>query len=251
MNTICLHGALRKRYGASFTLDVKTPAEAVRALGVQLPGFLDAIRAGAWRVVRGPLRGGRRLTPGELNVNLGGEMHILAAPKGAGGRGTGKVVLGTVLLVAAVALVALAPVGAAAVTGAAAAEVGAISGAGLGTSIGFGIGAVSAGKIALFGAAMVFAGVSQMLAPAPKPPQAMGPSQRDEGSYLFSGAGNTGVQGGPVPLLFGKTVCGGKLVSMSVDVVDIGQAPPDAPASPVTGVAYGSTVYVPYEYNGA
>jgi len=43
MMTIYLHGALR-RFGRKFRLDVKTPAEAIRALSVLCPGFRQHLR---------------------------------------------------------------------------------------------------------------------------------------------------------------------------------------------------------------
>ena len=106
MNTIHLHGPLRKRFGGPFRLAVTTPAEALRALTFQLDGFGKALEEGNWRIRRGPLaRGqGRFLTEPELRVNLPGEMHILAAAKGAGGRGgaVAKVLVGAAIVAAVV-----------------------------------------------------------------------------------------------------------------------------------------------------
>lgn len=226
MNTIHLHGAMRKRFGGPFTLNVRTPAEAVHALGMQMPDFRRAVSAGSWRVVRGKLKGGRHLTARELGVNLPGEMHLVAAPQGAGGGngGTGKIILGTLLVVAAIALTAgaAAPAAGALAAGAqGATALGAISGAGLGTSVGLGIGlSVSAAQIGMLGASLLFAGISQAISPAPN--ASSGVAQDTRSSFLFNGAINSAEQGVPYPVAFGLRVrTGGIIIASSTTAEDI------------------------------
>jgi predicted phage tail protein len=45
LRKIVLHGRLGKRFGRSFMLDVASPAEALRALVLQLRGFRMRLRA--------------------------------------------------------------------------------------------------------------------------------------------------------------------------------------------------------------
>jgi len=224
IQNIHLHGALGRRFGRLHELDVATPAEAVQALSVLRPGFAEAIREGTWRVVRGSLKRGRRLREADLGINLGGEMHILAAPRGSGGgsgQSTAKVVIGVALIAAAFWL---APAVATGLAGGAAAAPGTVAGtAGLGGSAfgsamlgGWGI---SGTQVAMFGAAMAFAGASQLLSPVPKP-SSFSP-QDTKASFLFSGALNSPDQGVPVPLAFGRCRVGGVLVSVSYDTEDV------------------------------
>ncbi|RVT96254.1 hypothetical protein EOD42_14170 [Rhodovarius crocodyli] len=234
MNTIHLHGPMRKQFGGPFTLAVRTPAEAIHALNMQLPGFEEAIRSRSWRVVRGSLKKGRSLPSEQLGVNLGGEMHLVAAAEGAGGRGTGKIIIGALLLVTAAVLTAgfggaaggaAAGAGEAAGAGAAtatqsatAAAFGTVTGSGLGTTLNLGsvLGtslSVSAGKLALFGAAMLFGGISQALSSTPK----AGDTKR---SFLFNGSVNPAEQGVPVPLAFGKPRTGGVIIAVAMETTD-------------------------------
>lgn len=232
MNTIYLHGAMRKRFGPSFQLTARTPAEAIHALSCQLPGFRQAVADGHWRIVRGKLKGGRRLTIHEIGVNLPGEMHLIAAPQGAGGRGgsTAKIVVGAVLVIAAVALTAgVAGIGAAGAAGAAgsgaaaagsATAFGAITGTGLGTTVGLGLGlSVSAAQIGFLGASMLFAGISQAISPSPKASSAV--AQDVRASFVFNGAINTGEQGACVPVAIGRIRTGAVIVGVSYTAEDI------------------------------
>lgn len=220
LQNIVLHGQLKRDFGGPFKLDVSTPAEAVLALTVLKPGFAEAIRAGHWRVVRGPLAGGRRLSADDLQINLGGEMHLLAAPRGSGrsGGSTAKVVIGTALIAAAFVLAP--PVGAAGAAAATGGGVGAgMAGAAFGSTFMAGLG-ISGTQVALFGLSMALGGVSQLLSPQPKANSGFSP-QDVRASHLFSGALNSPDQGVPVPLAFGETRCGGVLVSMSLETEDI------------------------------
>jgi len=47
MITLHLHGSIAEKYGTTFTMAAKTPAEIVHSLAVQLPGFKQDIEAGS------------------------------------------------------------------------------------------------------------------------------------------------------------------------------------------------------------
>lgn len=251
-NTIHLHGIMKKRFGGPFTLAVKTPAHALNALMLQKPGFREALDAGHWRVVRGPLKGGRRLHPDEFGVNLPGEMHLVAAAAGSKNGAVGKIVIAAVLIaitivswgtaapatvpaLAAEGAAATATVGGSALAGTAAAGAGAAgagaAGAGaagivgggaafgtgvLGTSVaGLGLGITNA-QMALFGASLLFAGVSQLLSPMPK--AGAGSSQDTKPSYLFNGSLSGTDQGTAIPIGFGEGRIPGIIISLGIDV---------------------------------
>lgn len=79
LRTIHLHGRLGKRFGKRHILAVSSPAEAVRALGMQNPGFLDHIRKGRYEVRIGDLP----LGEDQLTLSAGRERHIHITPAAA------------------------------------------------------------------------------------------------------------------------------------------------------------------------
>ncbi|AVL18148.1 phage tail protein [Enterobacter cloacae] len=70
-----------------------------------------------------------------------------------------------------------------------------------------------------FGAAMMLGGVVQMLSPQP-PGIASKQSADNRASYAFGGVTNTAAQGYPVPLLYGKRLIGGAIISAGIYVED-------------------------------
>lgn len=207
MNTIHLHGALRG-FGGPFTLDVRTPAEAVRALCNLRPGFEDALRRGVFRVIRGKRRTGQHLDQSELAINLNGEMHLVPVPRGAKNQGGAKVVVGVALIAVASVLTfgvggfaggAAATGGLLGLSGSAAATVG-----GLVINTAFGL-----------GLSLTLTGVSMLLSPQPK--SRTNNETEQERSYLFGGAQNTTEQGVAVPLIFGRIRTGSVVISASLE----------------------------------
>lgn len=197
LRTIHLHGALGKKYGESFKLDVQTAGEAIRALNANFPTFMKDIREGAWHVVRGrDVDSGMGLDEDQITeLRLGkGDLHIVPFIAGSKRGGLLKVILGVVLVGAAFALTA---------------------GAGLSSAIG--LGGVNLGitgtQAAMLGAAVALAGVSSLLTPEQK-------AEEEDGSNSFttSGPGNTHNQGNPVPLVYGEVITGGHLISGGVDI---------------------------------
>lgn len=191
-----LHGELGVRFGAVFRVDVKSPAEAVHALAVQLKGFMAHLAEGAYRVVRGPLKGGADLVEDELRLRLGAdaEIHLIPAMAGAGSSG------GTIKLIAGVALVA-----------AAVAFSGGTLGAPLFTVLGS---SVTFGNVALLGLGVALSGASALLAQPPT--QNAGVVDPKSGS-LFGNSTNTATQNGPVPLICGRFVTTPLLISFGLD----------------------------------
>lgn len=205
MKTIVLHGFLAEKYGAEFQLAVNTPAEAIRALSCQLPGFLEDIREGAYRIVRGSLE----LAADDLHIGIGKILHIIPAAAGAKRGGIGKAILG-------IAIVAAAWWAAPAVVGTGAAATGGFAASA--------IGGITYGNIALFGAGLAVSGIGQMLSPVPKVGGYAARERPDERpSFLFNGPVNTVEQGQPVPLIYGEVFTGSVVVSgsLSVEQLDV------------------------------
>jgi len=100
MVTIRLLGEAGRRFGRRFQLAVKTPAEAVRALCVQIPGLreymLNSAEAGIdWRVVTEKAEG---LDEEGLLWPLSKRLVLAPIPVGRGA--VGKIVAGVALVVA-------------------------------------------------------------------------------------------------------------------------------------------------------
>lgn len=177
MITVYFHGLLKK-YGTEFHLDAKNPAEAVRALGLQIPGLEETIKAGSWHVVRGPLEDQNSDTEESLTLSFGEttEMHLIPAAEGS--NGVFNVIIGAVLIVA-------------------------------GVMTGFNPLLIAAG------AGMLLGGIVMMTM---KPPIAdTNQEQVDQrASFLFSKPTNNSTQGVAIPRGYGKFMVGSIVVSTSV-----------------------------------
>lgn len=184
MRTLHLHGPLKARFGESFLLDIATPAEAVRALCVQLPGFESAIRAGDWHVIRGSLDDGNDLDEEGVALTLGreNEIHLLPAVAGAGD-GIWSAIAGVALIV-----------------------VGAFT--------------YNPGLIAA-GAGMALGGVAQMLAPSPTSDYTDREKPDERPSFLFDGPTNTSTQGLPVPVVYGRVQVGSAVISAGMTAEEL------------------------------
>jgi predicted phage tail protein len=201
MKTIVLHGQLGKEFGKKHKMDVKTAAEAVRALIANFPAierFLLERKEFGYRVKVG--REVVKKADDLANPIGGGTISFTPVIVGAGGS------FGQILLGAAI-------IGAAFFTG----------GASLAAS-GFLAGGITTtffGGIALaFGASLIVGGVTSMLAPKPK---TMEPGNRPENkpSYNFNGPVNTIAQGNPVPVGYGRMIVGGAVISAGITTEEI------------------------------
>jgi len=241
LREVHLHGALGQKFGRRHCLDVATPAEAVRALMTQLPGFRQAIVEGTWRVVRGrerAVRAGEALDAEALTLRLGAarHLHILPAGKGRGGRngGVAKIIVGIVMVAAAIwtagaSLAGSFGAGGAVSTGAMTS--GQAVSAALSTSV-IGVqGVLSASTVGLMGLAMIMGGVTMLLSPQV-------PNRHDvdqKASFLLSGPTNTGTQGLPVPLVYGQCRVGSVVAAAAVRN-DAYTPPPAQQVADKTGV---------------
>jgi predicted phage tail protein len=199
MRNIILHGKLKKEFGESFSLNVSTVGEAIRAIGSQIPNFVEEIKKGTWYIVRGDPKTGLYLGEEDVNTfNLGSaDLHILPKLKGAkNGGGALKAVLGVALIGMAFFFSG----------GALAAPI--MAGGGL-------LGGMTWGNIAMMGVAMAVTGVSQLLSP-----EEVASDKQD--SFSFSGPGNVYDQGAPVPLVYGRVITGSVMVSGGIDIENIG-----------------------------
>lgn len=193
MRTIILLGELGKRYGRRHLLDVKSPAEAVRALCANFRDFAAFVSRSAERNVGYRVLNMREdVAEDELHNPAGQRITIAPVVAGAGGT-LGKILLGAVLIGASF----LVP--------------------GLGATVLFGTTTLASVAFGI-GVSMALGGVAQLLAPQPKSP---GPQEEQQPSYVFNGAVNTSAQGQPVPIGYGRMIVGSAVISAGISVEDI------------------------------
>lgn len=183
LTTIKLYGVLRQ-FGREFRLAVRSPAEAVKALCVQIPGFERFIaNAGARGIEFAVFRGKKNLQEKEMGFGGGDEIRIAPVITGSKRGGILQTVLGVVLLAIAYVFPVTAP------------------------------------YLAPAGIGLVAGGVIQMLSP-----QAGGlrtsASPDNQPSYAFGSAKNTTASGNPAPICIGERRWGGAIISASIYAED-------------------------------
>lgn len=181
MKEIRLYGEMGKKFGREHHFDVRTPAEAVRALCSQIEGFKAYLHANAKSHYK-VFAGGRNACD-ELSTPCSDKEIIRIAPVVHGAGAVGRIVVGIVLVIAAVFVPALAPY---------------------------------AAQIIGMGGSMILGGVAELLSPQAK--NNSGPSEAAENtpSYNFNGAINTLAQGHPVPLAYGRIMAGSAVISAGI-----------------------------------
>ena len=180
MVTIRLLGEAGRRFGRQFKLAVQNPAEAIRALSVQIPGFrqylMDSSDNGInWRVVTEDPLG---LDSEQLEWPC--SKRLILAPQPAGRGAVGRIIGG-------VALIALSFIpGFAAWAGP--------------TAYGLIIGA---------GSSLILGGVASLLTPTPRVSSTdQGNNEQQRNSYAFDKSNINSVQGQVVPVLYGQRLIG-------------------------------------------
>lgn len=100
MKTILIDGALGKKYGTEFRMDVSSAAEAVHALSLQLPGFGNQLLTDK-RTGYAVFVDDVNIGEDELHMHAGERIRIVPIVYGSGGdNGIFKVIVGAVLMVA-------------------------------------------------------------------------------------------------------------------------------------------------------
>lgn len=188
MKTLNLYGSMQEKYPGVFKMDVATPAEAIRAMCIQLPGFEEDIKAGNWRLVRGDLEGNDEVNEDGLQMTLGNqnEMHLIPVIEGANS-GAGMIIVGIVMIVAAFFT-----------GGTSIAAWGAMSTMLAATGLGMAVGGIIASTTKMPGAGASASGNER---------------ESDKASFLFDGPTNQSTQGVAVPRGYGRMLIGSIVVS--------------------------------------
>lgn len=191
MATLCFYGDLQ-RFGRRFELNIKTAAEGLHALFLQIPNLKQQFSDG-WYQIR---ISGSDVNPNELHQRVreplmpNAVIHIVPRIEGAKIGGAFQFIAGAAVLAV-----------------------------GWWNPAGWSFGA----SMMLAGGAMMIGGVAQMLTPMPKQPN-MSRSEEEKGNTYFSNLENAVAQGMAVPIAYGEIMCGSRVISQAVEIMDDGDA---------------------------
>jgi len=199
LRKIRLYGKLAQEYAEEVSLDVSSVAESIVALNANFPGFLRSLKKGHFYVLKGdidndPTDLGKDVASFKLFFNDDDAFHIMPALEGAGGNGFWTAVAGVVLIVVGIAL---GPYGGAYIS------------------------AEGAALLISSGISLTLAGISTMIAGNVQSYNDGSQGEKENPSFIFNGPVNRTEQGGPVTLVFGKTITGSIVGGGSIDIEDI------------------------------
>lgn len=209
LREVRLYGVLGARFGRVHRMAISTPHEAVRALSATVDGFaaflLEQARYGYAVVIdKQPTQALEQLHDplGQREV-----VKIVPVIQGAKSRGL-TLILGGLLLFFGGPLIG-----------------GLINSTGIG-------GAIALGGMKI-GTALILGGIVALLSPQRKHDAAPAAGENTP-SYAFDGAVNTTQQGLPVPLVYGRVITGGAVISSGLNADDKSPVPAPPPAPPQT-----------------
>lgn len=193
LRQVRLYGVLGRQFGRVHYLAIHTPAEAVRALCATLPGFKDFLIKQAAYGYKVIVERSMRLVEA-LHEPFGRSEVVKIVPIVGGAKSGGVgIILGAIIF-----------------------------------AVSFYVGFSPGMKI---GVGLMLGGVVQLLSP-----QRTGRDKQatDNGApnYAFNGPVNTTEQGLPVPLVYGRVLTGGAVISAGMTVDDLSPPPPTPPAPP-------------------
>jgi predicted phage tail protein len=187
-------GGYLKKYGNHKFL-VNTPAEAIRAMLMQVPGFDEAFRSAENKGIKFAIRTEKRDITNIAQLQMGQPKIVRLIPKYSGGKN------GALTLIAVAAIIV-----ATVYTGGA---------AGFGAGGWFAAGSASAAIATSIAVSLAIGGITQLLAPKADGLKTKSDVE-NEASYAFGGPVNTTAQGQPVPVFYGYREVGGAVVSAGI-----------------------------------
>lgn len=182
-------GGYLKKFG-NHKFFVSTPAEAIKAMLMQVKGFDEAFRGAEKRGIKFAVRTEKRDITQVEQLAMGKPKILKLIPKYSGSKNSGLAFLAVAAIIAATVL-----------TG------------GVG---GFFVAGTTSGAIATsIAVSLALGGITQLLSPQPA-----GLSTKtdpdNKASYAFGGPVNTAAQGVPVPVFYGYREVGGAVISASI-----------------------------------
>lgn len=188
LETVRLGGMLRQ-FGRQYRLSVRTPAEAIKALCVQMPDLERFISSAKERGLEFAIfRGSKNIQEKELGFSGRGDIRIVPVITGSKRAGSLQAIIGSVLIAAAFVL-SFTPF------------------------------AAASPFLYQIGAAMTIGGIIQMLSPQAGGLKTSAAPENTPG-YAFGSAKNTTASGNPVPLCYGKRRVGGAIISAAIYAED-------------------------------
>ena len=212
MTNVYLTGKLGQIFGKKWVLDIKSPAEAVRAINANTKGkFVEYLEKNKNKYYKVALQKKDNLiNPEEIRNRSGNnDIYIMPTIKGSNS-GFGKILAGIAFLVITYYTFGAGSGAAAGLFGMTASET---------AVIGYGI-----------GASLVLGGITQLLTPVPSFDQNSGGNEDGRQSTLFQGNASTIFQGGAVGLIYGRALVAPMPISLSINNSDT-----DATASTTVG----------------
>lgn len=198
MKKIKLLGELGKKFGRVHMMDVKTTAEAIRALCANFKEFEQWLLGSEQRGV-GYKVFVRKSQIGVDELHNPASKEITIAPVLIGSKDSFfKVILGVALVAASFFLPGMTYFSAF-------------------SSFGIDLSAIAFGV----GVSLALGGVSQMLAPTPPKTGGSGTGNDKDPSYQFNGAVNTSAQGLPVPIGYGRLIVGSAVISAGLKAQEL------------------------------
>lgn len=203
MLTVVLLGELGKRFGRKHQLDVRSPAEAVRALCANFRDFRQFVatsheRNVAYRVLSHKDEVGLE----ELHNPASKTITFVPVVAGSIFKAIGKLLdstVGKILVGAALIAVSFVP--------------------GLNVAVWAGATTTWASVAFSVGVSLALGGVAQLLAPTPKTPNRN--TESETTSYIFNGPVNTTSQGEAIPVGYGRMIVGSAVISAGISVEDV------------------------------
>lgn len=186
-------GYLKKFGNHKFLVD--KPAEAIKAMLMQVPGFDKAFRASEKKGIKFAVRTDKRQLSALEQLHMGVCNVIKIVPQYKGSKSGA----GTFFAIAIIAAATVLTAGA----------------AGFGAGAWFAAGSTSAAFATSIAISFALGGISQLLAPKPAGLSTKSDAE-NRPSYAFGGPVNTTAQGTPVPLFYGEREVGGAVISASI-----------------------------------
>ena len=181
MITVNFYGDL-SQFGRRFSLHVATPAEAMRALLLQIQGLREHLAKGMYQVRFKRQDMSEASLQDDMSQVGDGVLHIVPRVTGAGK--WGQVIAGAVLIVAGMSFGLAGPIG---------------------------------GFMVKMGFAMMVGGVAQLLTKTPKMDNLQSSGEKASRNSSFSNVDNTVAQGSPVPLIYGTCYVGSRVISQGLE----------------------------------
>lgn len=228
MQLVMLAGELGEKYGTHHEYyNLRTPAEAIKLLCINFPKLQRELMISHHNGVGYKLiQAGAAMGYDELHLPFGSKPMILVPVIAGSGGSVGQILTGVALVAAAIVFAPVAAAGGGFLG---------IGGAGL-----LGSGAIAAGvstAVGSIGASLIFGGVASLLSPQPELPKLSGRRMETtnfngpgpqgitrgssgEQSYAYRGATNTVGAGVTIPVVYGRALVGGHLLSVNVVATD-------------------------------